>query len=247
MDFKLDSRTAEWFKLALERELQETISTEDAGSELRQSAREEKPVAILKAWEAHGLMGVLHPLLARRHPDYEAIQRVTRVRDDMVSAGFRPRLFAPVALAIVGRLKDRERTTVLSRMSLRAVELHAIQQLEAEALKIAKLLSGPKTASVPDTYAFLEKTPLDLQAYILAESSNGKAVGKIKSYLHKWKPLRQGLPGVALELELIGMEHGAKFDKVIEDFFNAQLMGRARKPEDHAKICLLYTSDAADE
>jgi flagellar motility protein MotE (MotC chaperone) len=181
-------------------------------------------------------MEVLHPNLAKRHPDYDAIQRVTRVRDDMVSAGFRPRLFAPVALAIVGRLKDRERSTVLARMALRPAELLAVQQLEQEAVKVAKLLSGPKTASVPDAYAFLEKTPLDLQAYILAESSNGKAVSKIKSYLSKWKPLRQGLPGVAVELELIGLEHGPKFDKVLEDFFRAQLMGRARKPEDHGKI-----------
>ena len=32
------------------------------------------------------------------------------------------------------------------------------------------------------------------------------------------------------------MEHGPKFDKVIDEFFQAQLQGRARKPEDHAKI-----------
>ena len=236
MDFKMESRTADWFKLAIERQLHETISAEDAGSELRQAAREEKPVAVLKAWESAGLMEVLHPQLARRHPDYEAVTRVTRVRDDMVTAGFRPRLFAPVASAIVGRLKDRERAAVLSRMALRSAELHAVQQLEPEALKIAKILSGPKTNSIPDAYDFLEKTPLDLQAYILAESSNGKDVSKIRAYLNKWKPLRQGLPGVAVELEAIGLEHGPKFDKVIEDFFRAQLMGRARKPEDHAKI-----------
>jgi tRNA nucleotidyltransferase (CCA-adding enzyme) len=236
MEFKMESRTSEWFKLALERELQNTITGDDAGGELRQAAREEKPVAVLKAWESAGLMEILHSQLARRHPDYDAIQRLTRVRDDMVSAGFRPRLFAPVASAIVGHLKDRERAAVLSRMALRPAELHAVQQLDPEASKIAKLLSGPKTASIPDAYAFLEKTPLDLLAYLLAESSNSKAVSKIRAYLNKWKPLRQGLPAVGIELEAIGLEHGPKFDKVIEEFFRAQLMGRARKPEDHAKI-----------
>ncbi|MGH9678641.1 MAG: hypothetical protein ACRD4Y_01695, partial [Candidatus Acidiferrales bacterium] len=112
MDFKLDSRTEEWFQLAMDRELHKEISAEDAGSELRQAAREEKPAAVLKAWESHGLMEVVHPQLAKRHPDYEAIQRLTRVRDEMLSAGFRPRLFAPSALAIVGRLQDRERASV---------------------------------------------------------------------------------------------------------------------------------------
>ena len=103
-------------------------------------------------------------------------------------------------------------------------------------MKIVKLLSGPKTAAARDAYAFLEKAPLELLAYILAESNNGKAVGKIKTYFSKWKPIRQALPGVATELEVLGMERGPKFDKVVEDFFQLQLLGRARKPEDHAKI-----------
>ena len=64
MGFKMESRTRDWFNLAMERELQETISPEDAGGEFRQVAREEKPVAVLKAWESHGLMEVVHPLLA---------------------------------------------------------------------------------------------------------------------------------------------------------------------------------------
>jgi tRNA nucleotidyltransferase/poly(A) polymerase len=236
MGFKMESRTTEWFNLAIERELQETISQEDAGGEFRQVTREEKPAAVLKAWESHGLLGVVHPLLEKRHPDYDAINRIFRVREDMVSSGLRPRLFAPVTVAILGRLKDSDRKSVLSRMSLPSSELRSVQDVEPEALKIVKLLSGPKTAAARDAYSFLEKAPLELLAYILAESSNGKAVGKIRTYFSKWKPIRQALPGVATELEVLGMERGPKFDKVVEDFFQLQLLGRARKPEDHAKI-----------
>jgi tRNA nucleotidyltransferase/poly(A) polymerase len=236
MGFKLESRTTEWFNLAIVRELQTTISHEDAGGEFRQVAREEKPASVLKFWETNGLMGVVHPLLEKRHPDYDAINRIFRVREDMVSSGLRPRLFAPVTVAILGRLKDSERKSVLGRMSLPSSELRSVHDVEPEALKIVKLLSGPKTAAARDAYAFLEKAPLDLLAYILAESSNGKAVGKIRTYFSKWKPLRQALPGVVTELELLGAERGPKFDKVVEDFFQLQLLGRARKPEDHAKI-----------
>ncbi len=236
MGFKMETRTADWFKLAIERKLQETISPEDAGSEFRQVAREEKPGAVLKSWESRDLLGVIHPLLEKRHPDYEAINRIFRVREEMVSSGLRPRLFAPVTVAILGRLKDSERSAVLSRMSLPASEMRAVQEVEPGALKIVKLLTGPKTASPRDAYAFLEKAPADLLAYILAESNNAKAVGKIKTYFSKWKPIRQALPGVAVELEALGMERGPKFDKVVEDFFQLQLLGRARKPEEHAKI-----------
>jgi hypothetical protein len=141
-----------------------------------------------------------------------------------------------VVLASLARLKDRERASVLNRLSLPAMELRAVESLETEALKTVKILAGSKTASARDAYAFLEKAPLDYLAYILAESSNSKAVGKIRTYLNKWKPIRQALPGVATELEALGMERGPKFDKVLEDFFQLQLLGRARKPEDHAKI-----------
>jgi tRNA nucleotidyltransferase (CCA-adding enzyme) len=236
MGFKMESRTKEWFNLALERELQNTISHEDAGSEFRQATREEKPSTVLKAWESHGLMGVVHPLLQKRHPDYDAINRLLKVRDDLVSSGLRPRLFAPATVAILGRLKENERKSVLGRMGFPSSELREVQDVEPEALKIVKLLAGPKTATVKDAYAFLERAPLDLLAYILSESSNGKAVGKIKTYFGKWKPIRQALPGVALELEGLGMERGPKFDKVVEEFFQLQLLGRARKPEDHAKV-----------
>jgi tRNA nucleotidyltransferase (CCA-adding enzyme) len=236
MSFKMEGRTRDWFNLAMERELQNTISSEDAGSEFRQVAREEKPAAVLKSWESHDLLEVVSPTLAKRHPDYEAINRIFRVREDMVSSGLRPRLFAPVTVAILGRLKDSERKSALGRMSLPSLELRSVQDVEPESLKIVKLLSGPKTATPRDAYAFLEKAPLDLLAYLLAESNNGKAVGKIKTYFSKWKPLRQALPGVAVELEALGMERGPKFDKVVEDFFQLQLLGRARKPEDHAKI-----------
>jgi tRNA nucleotidyltransferase/poly(A) polymerase len=236
MGFKMETRTKDWFNLALERELQTTITSEDAGSEFRQVSREERPAAVLKSWETSKLLGVVNATLEKRHPDYEAINRIFRVREDMVSNGLRPRLFAPVTVAILGRLKDTERKSVLGRMGFPSSELRAVQEVEQEALKVVKLLTGPKTASPRDAYAFLEKAPLDLLAYLLAESANGKAVGKIRAYFSKWRPLRQALPGVAAELEALGMPRGPKFDKVVEDFFQLQLLGRARKPEDHAKI-----------
>jgi tRNA nucleotidyltransferase (CCA-adding enzyme) len=236
MGFKIDARTKDWFNLAMERKLQGTISPEDAGNEFRQLTREEKPGAILKAWESQDLLEVVSAVLAKRHPDYDAINRIFRVREDLLSSGMRPRLYAPVTIAILGRLKDGERKSVLGRMGLPGAEARAVQEVEPEATKIVKILAGPKTASAKDAYVFLEKAPVDLLAYILAESSNGKAVGKIRTYLSKWRPLRQALPGVANELELLGLERGPKFDKVVEEFFQLQLLGRARKPEDHAKI-----------
>src|ERR1700680_3081337 len=61
MGFKLESRTQEWFNLAIERELHHTIEPHDAGGELRALAREERPAVVLKAWEQHDLLEGIHP------------------------------------------------------------------------------------------------------------------------------------------------------------------------------------------
>src|SRR5438309_4628021 len=87
MGFRLEQRTQEWLELAIDRNLQETITPEDAGGELRALAREEQPSGTLKSWEEHGLMEIVHPVLAKKKPDYEAINQLSKVRDDLMMAG----------------------------------------------------------------------------------------------------------------------------------------------------------------
>ncbi len=233
---KLETRTKEWFDLAIERELHEQIQPEDAGSELRQLTREDKPVTILKAWEASGLLKAISPNLARRHPDYDAVARLVRARDDLMSANLRPRLLIPGTLAVLGKLKSREVSAVLHRMKYSAAEIASLLKLEAEGKKFVKILAGRKMNAPRDAYNLLENTPLDLVAYVMAESPNTKARAKIRNYIQKWRPMRLNLPAVATELETLGMARGPKFDKVVETFFAAQLAGKGKTPEDRIKL-----------
>src|SRR6266852_4185052 len=81
MGFKLEPRTQEWFALAIERDLHHSISPRDAGDELRSVAREEHAEPILKDWESYELMDEIPGKIAKRHPDYEAIARLCKVRE----------------------------------------------------------------------------------------------------------------------------------------------------------------------
>src|SRR6266702_2848810 len=236
MGFKLEPRTQEWFALALERDLQHTIAPEDAGEELRNLAREERPAPILKALENHEILDALHPLLAKKHPDYDAIARLTKVREDLLMAGLRPRLTSAMTLAIFGRLKDREQSSLLSKLGFRSAEAEAVLDLEDAALKAQKELAGRRANAPIDAYRFLEKLPLEQMAYLLAESSNSKALSKIRAYVQKWRPVRAALPTAITELESIGMPRGPKFDAVIEQLFAAQLSGKGKTHEDRVKI-----------
>src|SRR5215472_12962559 len=166
MGFKLEARSQEWFDLAIERDLHHTIAPEDAGTELRAVAREERPAVVLKEWEEHDLLEAIHPMLAKKHPDYDAVARLTKAREDLLSVGYRPRLATPMLLAILGRLKDRERAGVLSKAGYRSAEVDAILNFEEEALEAQKELTGRKAATPIEAYKFLEATPLDRIAYL---------------------------------------------------------------------------------
>jgi tRNA nucleotidyltransferase (CCA-adding enzyme) len=236
MGFKLESRTQEWFNLAIERELHKTITPENAGDELRGLAREERPQLVLKEWDEQDLLELVHPLLAKKHPDYEAISRLLKVRDELFMAGFRPRLATPMMLAILGRLKDREMSSVLSKLGFRSAEIEEIEEFPEGAMEVQKELVGKKTKTPIEAYHYIEKLPLDVVAYLMAESNNSGAVSKLKAFLNKWRPIRQALPTVVTELENLGMERGAKFDQVIQEVFAAQLNGRGKTPEDRVKM-----------
>src|SRR5690242_18262151 len=236
MGFKVEQRTQEWFDLAIERDLEHSVEPEDAGTELQALAREERPSVVLKAWEEAKLLEVVNPLLAKKHPDYDAINRLMKVREDLFTAGFRPRLANPMLLAILGRLKDREFSNVLSKPSFRAAEIEVASTFEEKAIASQKELVGKKLQAPVDAYHFLERLPLEQMAYLVAESNNSGALSKIRAYLHKWRPIRNGLPQVVNELEVLGMARGTKFDQIVEQVFAMQLTGRGKTPEERVKI-----------
>src|SRR5713226_5343905 len=236
MGFKIEQRTQEWFDLAIERNLQESIAPEDAGDELRAVAREERPAVVLKAWEEHEILEAINPVLAKKHPGYEAIVRLMKVREDLFTAGFRPRLAAPMLIAVLGRLKDRELSNVLSKAGFRSAEAEAVLGFEEEAFDAQKELVGRKMNAPVDAFRCLEKMPLDQIAYLMAESNKSAALSKIRAFLNKWRPIRIALPGVANELEALGMPRGPKFDVIVEQVFAMQLTGRGKTPEERQKI-----------
>jgi tRNA nucleotidyltransferase/poly(A) polymerase len=236
MGYKLESRTQEWFNLAIERELHQTITPEDAGEELRALAKEERPHLTLKEWEGHHLLDREHPLLAKKHPDYDAISRVIKVRDDLFMAGFRPRLATPMMLAILGRLKDREVSHVLSKLGFRSAEIDVIESFPDKAHEIQKDLAGRKTKTPIEAYRYIEKLSMEYVAYLLAESNNSAALSKLKAFLHRWRPIRMALTAVSNELEALGMPRGPKFDHVVQEVFAAQLSGRGKTPEERIKM-----------
>jgi tRNA nucleotidyltransferase/poly(A) polymerase len=234
LDFKMEGRTAEWFALAIERGLDKQIPVADVGQELRQLGNEEHVLPIIKAWESHGLLGAIHPHLAKRHPDYEGLGRLARASEQMSAAGLKLRLFAPVTWYLLGRLTPRERSLTLHKMGLRAEEVAAVAKLEGAAREAVKALKGRQTEAPKDAYRYIERMPRDVMAFVQAEHANARVNNKFRSYLQKWRPLRLSLP--AGELEALGVERGPQFDRILEQFFELELKGKGKTAIDRARL-----------
>jgi tRNA nucleotidyltransferase/poly(A) polymerase len=234
MNFKLEPRTQEWFDLAMERELVERIEGGEVGHELRALAREDVPVATLKLWEAHDMLELIHPTLQERKPDYDSLNKLAKARMNLYGSGLRPRLHLAVTYYTLGRLKDREAKGALRNLEYRAAEIEALDELVPETQKVVKILKSPKTNAPKDAYYYLASLPAEVLAFIEVEMPNPKALSKIRNYLQKWRPLRMATP--AGELEALGVERGQKFDKIVDQFFELQLRGKGKTPEDRTKI-----------
>ncbi len=234
MDFKQEPRTQEWFDLAIGRGLHEHLDGRAVGRVVLALGREDNPGGVLKQWESHGLIGAIHPNLPRRHPDYEGLARLQRAREAFVSAGVRPRLATAVTYFLLARLKSREAAAALRNMEFSAKELTAYNGLVPETEKALKMLKGRKTNAPKDAYFYLGTVPPERLAFLQAEYGNSKASAKIRNYLQKWRPMRASLP--MAELDALGVPRGPKFDKVLEDFFEAQLRGKGRDPIERTKI-----------
>jgi hypothetical protein len=139
-----------------------------------------------------------------------------------------------VVFFLYKRFSARERNASLSRLGFCTPELNHIVQLEKEAAAVVKMLSGRKTARPLDAFRFLEKVPLAVLAFIQARFKKPAVHTKIRNYLYKWRPLRALLP--VGELESLGVPRGPKFDNILEAFFEAQLRGKGKTPEERTKL-----------
>src|SRR5579864_3966198 len=234
MGFKLESRTQEWFDLAIERGLHESIEARELGRELMDLGREEHPAAVLKVWDSKEMLSLFHERLQRRRPDYDGLGRLAKSREAFTSAGLRVRQMIPAMYYVLGKLKPREAAAILRNLEIRSNLADRILHLEVEGKKLLQILRGSKTKLARDAYEVISKTPTEMLVFVDAEFRNARVGSKIRNYLHKWRPLRASLP--VAELDSLGVPRGPKFDKILEQLFDLQLRGRGRTPEDVTKL-----------
>ncbi|HXZ20478.1 MAG TPA: hypothetical protein VEG63_11050 [Candidatus Acidoferrales bacterium] len=234
MGFALEERTSGWFDLAIERKLHLNIPASDFTDEVRQAGREDNAAAVLKSWQDHDLLSVIHPKFRSRKPDYKGLDALVRAREALASINRRARLSAPTLYYFFGRFSRVERNNALKQLGLRAAEVQLVASLEEQADAAVKLLGAGRMKDARAAYDALEKIPSETIAFLLTYTRQSKVLARIHAYISKWKPMRASLP--AVQLEALGVPRGPKFDAILDQFFTLQLHGRVRGPEHYDRI-----------
>ena len=139
-------------------------------------------------------------------------------------------------LAILGRLKDRELSSTLSKLGFRAAEIEAIEEFPGKGAGSPERPDREKDQNADRGLSLHRKAAHGIRRLSTRGIQQLGGLSKVKAYLHKWRPIRQSLPIVATELEALGMPRGPKFDQIVQDVFAIQLNGRGKTPEERVKI-----------
>lgn len=222
LDFKPGERTKQHFDSALENRVWERMTSEQRGAELRGVLQEENPGRVLKILAERGLLSGLDRKLARTRIPYDGFAKIRSIVRAVPGAD--PHLLNFECL--VERSGGGQRNRLARLILLHKAEAKLVFSFEREGRKLARLLRSSKAALPSQVYALLLGQPQALLLYALARYRQAKIQNRIKSFLIKYPLVRSRLPRA--ELEALGMRHGPKFDKALEQVFCDQLDGKIK-------------------
>jgi tRNA nucleotidyltransferase (CCA-adding enzyme) len=223
--FTWEEKTAAQYQAAHENNVQERASGEGLLHELRQIAREQNPVETLKALDKEKLLNALNPRLQGNRLDWQGMTRAIKAGQQLAQAGLDAPSFDLFLYLLGSKLGPQDRTQLAKRLDLKKPESVSWQKLELDAKRLAKELMGKAGATPAGLYRLLSSAPSDLLVLLQTEFPQAKIQSRLKTFVHKYLPLRSHLPGK--ELEEMGVAAGSpRHEKILDTYFYAALEGK---------------------
>lgn len=231
--FELEQKTESLFRSALERDLMEYVSPRRMFKELKELAREEDPVAVVRALDREGLSRAFHPRLTGARLNFQGLSRVIRTARMLESHGIPVRLYGPFVNALVEKIPSRDRSDLARRLDLRRQESDPWLRLEDETRQLVRALAGKQAGSPGRAFQLLSQQPGELLLYILLKFPQKKIQNKVRDFLRHGK-LREHLP--EKELRSLGVApESPRYRKILDAYFFALLEGKLKSHKEPVK------------
>lgn len=218
--FKVEEKTQRWLDAALEERIWSDLPPGKQAAEIEAVLREDYPEKVLKLYEDRGILSGLDRNLTRIAFDrFRKVSVLSRKSpgEDVFLLNFD---------SLVSKLSTSQRQRLANKVLMDSKLIKLALNLDREAKKTARLLSGARYGVPSQAYKLLSQQPRPLLLYVLAYYPQAKIQSRIKNYLVKAPQVRARLPET--ELLVLGVKPGPKFDKILERIFLDQLDGKIK-------------------
>ncbi len=235
LHFQWEQKTAAQYQAARANHFEAEASGEGLLHELRQISRERNPVEVLRALDKEELLQAMNPRLQGGRVNVQGIAHAAKAAQLLLQSGIHGTSFDLFLYLLVRKLTPRDVALLGQRLEMKKADLGAMEKLESGAKKLAKELMGKEGSNPTRLYHLLLEAPPDLMVLLMTEFPQAKLQSRIKTFLHKYLPLRSHLP--EQELQALGVPAGTpRHQRILDAFFYQSIEGKLHGKNDQAKF-----------
>ena len=127
---------------------------------------------------------------------------------------------------LIAKLGSAQKTRLAKKIIGDAKTVKVALGLERAAQKVARVLAGSKAAQPSQVWTLLSGQPLPLLLFLLVNFRQAKVQIRVKNFLLKYPQVRARMPRA--ELQTLGLEPCAKFEKIVHQLFLDELDGKIK-------------------
>jgi len=189
----LEERTQARFDAAKENNYIEYMTDRAIGQEIEALAYEEDPLHIMRALEKEGWLKLLNPRWAVAKVDATGLSQLLKTRQQMMQFGYNVDMAPAVMYFLTRRLSDSD-IRDMQKLNPRRQFVESWRNLEEDAAKLAKRLSGKEAATPSRTWLLLTEAKPETILFLDATARQQGVAQKLKNFFGKWRQVRQKLP-----------------------------------------------------
>jgi tRNA nucleotidyltransferase/poly(A) polymerase len=230
LNFQIAERTQSQYANAREAGVEKYVTPAALLDELRNVASEPNPGEVLQAWDAENLLSVISPLLAGAKLNVHGFAKLHKARQLMpFGAGIEVDDVALFFYLLTEKLTPKERSSLISALSMNKAVTEGWHKLEARSQKLEKELASARLQKPSQIYNVLDKVPAEQALFLLVKSNQRLVQDRIKNYLQKYLPAAQEITDRQV-IEVGATPGTPKFERIKADLISKRLDSRPKKP-----------------
>ncbi len=238
-DFSIEQETVGLITKAVKERALDNVSRHRLNQELKLIYKEPKPLKILKRFEELDLIDELYPGVKLKQHDWQLLGKIENVLQWSKQMGFKEKPDSELLYlsGLLFGLDSAARSAIMIKLQLSKERASTIL---AACQKVPNILKELNQEDMnPSTVVnCLDPLPVEavLLAYTLAEDSIVRS--HLKVYMEALKYIQPRLKG--RDLKNMGLQPGARYQKIIDGLKEAVLDGEVRTPEDELDYVIHY-------